>query len=575
LHLGQSAALPLFASGINRRSMSLIAVSRGPSDAHKSHQFALKRLGRQVMIRDLFQAPRDVSLCADVAIVGAGIAGLVLADRLRKASKRVVVLESGSHEQTAPEHPLNQVENLGRPYRGATASRFRCLGGTSTRWGGALIPFIASDLEARPRLGLPSWPLSYEAIAPYVRDVERLFRLDESGYDESLVKEFRAENEIPIGDRDLSTRFAKWPRFDRRNVATLLGDAITKDPALEIWLNATTTDISIDQERGLARGVVACAPNLRKISVTAPQIAVCAGAIETTRLLLVLDRANDNRVFSGCDSLGCYFQDHVSGAVGEIRASDPAAINRLAGFRFHKGAMRSFRLELTPSAQHEEGVGSAFVHIAARPLRPTGFDALREFLRSVQRRRPAIGKLARAALDAPYLMRAAQWRYGRRQLFWPQPSAYDIHVVAEQLPDRGNQIGLSRRTDPYGIPLATISWSIREPERRIFAATMRRFAAYWSRHALSRFGYPIWRTPPERLALDDLEDTGDIAHPMGSTRMGASPRTSVLNGELAVHAVRNVWVASTSAFPSGSSANPTMMLAMLTLRLGDQLGRSS
>jgi hypothetical protein len=31
---------------------------------------------------------------------------------------------------------------------------------------------------------------------------------------------------------------------------------------------------------------------------------------------------------------------------------------------------------------------------AARPLRPTGFDALRDFLRSVQRRRPAIEVIA-------------------------------------------------------------------------------------------------------------------------------------------------------------------------------------
>src|ERR1700730_5996656 len=134
------------------------------------------------MIRDLVQASTDISVSADVAVIGAGVAGLVLADRLRKAGKRVVVLESGNREQITPEHPLNEVENLGRPYRGATASRFRCLGGTSTRWGGALIPFIASDLEARPRLGLPSWPFSYEAIASYVRDVERLFRLDDSAY---------------------------------------------------------------------------------------------------------------------------------------------------------------------------------------------------------------------------------------------------------------------------------------------------------------------------------------------------------------------------------------------------------
>src|SRR5579863_4870131 len=98
------------------------------------------------VINDLasqLEARRDVE--TDVAIVGAGIAGLLLATRLRRHGLRVTVLESGGFEQNGETHPLNRVVQTGDAYSGATRGRFRCLGGTSTRWGGALLPYLTND----------------------------------------------------------------------------------------------------------------------------------------------------------------------------------------------------------------------------------------------------------------------------------------------------------------------------------------------------------------------------------------------------------------------------------------------
>jgi choline dehydrogenase-like flavoprotein len=64
---------------------------------------------------------------------------------------------------------------------------------------------------------------------------------------------------------------------------------------------------------------------------------------------------------------------------------------------------------------------------------------------------------------------------------------------------------------------------------------------------------------------------GDIFHPAGSTRMGLNGRDSVVDRDLRTFAIDNLWVASTSAFPSLGSANPTLTLMMLTFRLGDHL----
>src|SRR5262245_42437278 len=118
------------------------------------------------MILDLAQSCPEGPQRTDVLIVGAGTCGLLLASKLRARGLHVDVLESGGMDQSEPIHPLNHVVQLGRMYRGATVGRFRCLGGTSTRWGGALIPFLPADFEARPQLGLGPWPVRYSELQP-------------------------------------------------------------------------------------------------------------------------------------------------------------------------------------------------------------------------------------------------------------------------------------------------------------------------------------------------------------------------------------------------------------------------
>src|ERR1700685_3502493 len=98
------------------------------------------------MIHDLAHAEGSISLTADIGIVGAGIAGLVLAVRLARAGLKVIVLESGNEKRSSFADELNEVAFSDRPYRGAISGRVRGLGGTSAIWGGALLPFLAEDL---------------------------------------------------------------------------------------------------------------------------------------------------------------------------------------------------------------------------------------------------------------------------------------------------------------------------------------------------------------------------------------------------------------------------------------------
>lgn len=58
---------------------------------------------------------------------------------------------------------------------------------------------------------------------------------------------------------------------------------------------------------------------------------------------------------------------------------------------------------------------------------------------------------------------------------------------------------------------------------------------------------------------------------MGSTRMGADARTSVVDADLRLHGAHNVWIAGASVFPTSGCANPTMTIVALSIRLARRL----
>jgi choline dehydrogenase-like flavoprotein len=60
---------------------------------------------------------------------------------------------------------------------------------------------------------------------------------------------------------------------------------------------------------------------------------------------------------------------------------------------------------------------------------------------------------------------------------------------------------------------------------------------------------------------------------MGTTRMAAAPTAGVVDRDLAVYGVPNLYVASSSAFVTAGQANSTFMVVVLALRLADRLAQ--
>ena len=521
------------------------------------------------MIRDLLTDQADQPpVDADVLVIGAGTAGLLIATRLAGRGRRVVVLESGGAQQAAETHPLNQVEQTGTGYLGAEAGRFRCLGGTSTRWGGVMVPFLAEDVGPHTAGWVDDWGLPWSRLLSHLGDLEQRFHLPPGPYEDPDLL-----GPVTAG---FCTRLAKVAPVRLRNVATAFQRELRAETGATIWLNAHVTEIVLD-ESGRAAGAIACAPSGATLNVRAQDVVVAAGTIETTRILLLLDRQHDERIFAPDDVLGRYFNDHISAPIARLDPPDRFALMRLTSFRFDRaGSMRNVRFEMTGPARKAARVPASFMYVYYEgSSEGDGLGALRAVYNALQsRRRPTVAELLAVARHAPWFAQAVWWRFAEKRLLYPANGRFLANLVVEQSPERDNRISLAKdRTDRFGQPLASIHWRVVARDLDAFGRLAEAFVDMWDQ---SRLGSVAKAVP---IPSDDwqakLTGSGDIFHPAGTVRIGKSPAEGVVGSDLTTFRVPNLHVASTAAFPVVGGANPTMTLLLCACELADRLAATT
>ncbi|MFY0611942.1 MAG: hypothetical protein JXQ99_10490 [Hyphomicrobiaceae bacterium] len=474
----------------------------------------------------------------------------------RATGKSVICLESGGAHQEAETHPLNEVVHLASPYVGAATGRFRCLGGTSTRWGGALIPFQAADLAS------DDWPLSLADLEPYLLDVESLFDLEPGPYCDTSFP-------FDLGKVHVN-RLAKWPAFRKRNVVDLVGEDSRRLENLNIWLGATVVEVRVGPN---GEGVMLQARSLAgdRLRVSASRLIIAAGAIETTRLALLINQQNRDAITTPSPRLGQYFSDHISMGIAEIKPRRLKALNKIIGFRFSDGgSMRNIRFELSGDAAARKQLPPCFMDVRFDLQRAGGFDALREIYRTIQKQQlPSFRSVCNLIGHLPWLMRAVWWRFVHRRLLFPEGSRLVAHTVIAQVPVAGNYIALSQtKRDPLGVPLAEINWRISDADVDNLSSAARLFEETWTGSELANYG--TWQQLPPGTSADTVQKPDAFLHPTGSTRMAWDAADGVVDRDLCLFSLPQIQLLSTSVLPTAGGTNPTMMVMLLALRCVDQ-----
>lgn len=131
-----------------------------------------------------------------------------------------------------------------------------------------------------------------------------------------------------------------------------------------------------------------------------------------------------------------------------------------------------------------------------------------------------------------------------------------INGFGEILPYHENKMMLDYdKKDQWGLPTVTFDAEIRENELNMRKDMQEQAAAMLEKSGAR-----------DVEIYDDAYALGLGIHEMGTARMGRNPKTSVLNGNNQVHAVKNVYVTDGAFMTSASCVNPSLTYMAFTAR---------
>ena len=113
------------------------------------------------------QAINHLDYPFDFTVIGAGVAGILLAIKLMEKGKKVLVIESGHFEEDEQRQVLNEAEQTGKIVENVIIGRKRAIGGTSIAWGGQSLPFTQLDFEEKEWISDSGWPIKLRDLMPY------------------------------------------------------------------------------------------------------------------------------------------------------------------------------------------------------------------------------------------------------------------------------------------------------------------------------------------------------------------------------------------------------------------------
>ena len=127
-----------------------------------------------------------------------------------------------------------------------------------------------------------------------------------------------------------------------------------------------------------------------------------------------------------------------------------------------------------------------------------------------------------------------------------------IGINGESLPTDNNFLALSDEKDVNGLPKPVIHFNYNDNEKNMMAHSIKVMTEAWK----AAGARDTWVNPRS-------------AHTIGTCRMGTDPGASVVNAFGLSHDLPNLWICDNSVFPSSLAANPALTIMALSLRTAE------
>ena len=490
--------------------------------------------------------PDKSQIEADLAIIGAGAAGITLARALKNTGLKIALVESGGLAFEDATQELYQGETSGTPYNLDTA-RLRYFGGSTNHWGGWCRPLEALDFEPRDWVPHSGWPIKRTDLDPYYVTAQEICQLGPLSYDDPKTWSgdgTMAPMALPGGD--VETRFFQFSPPTR--FGEVYRDDIATADTIDTFLHTNLKEIEATDSGADVTGLALQTLAGNRFTLRAKKYVLAAGGIENARLLLLSNSVKPAGLGNDHDLVGRFFMDHpIVPLVGQLVAAPASAVARYYhGYTKIDGTVVRGCLMFSPAYLQRTKALSTIVTFS--PQSEIGQD-------------PATGPDPNAAPLERELVSLLQTNEPN-----PTGTRYVMGCGTEQVPNPDSRVTLSDEKDALGQNRTKLAWRLTAQDRSSLRQNLETLA-----HAFGAWG-------PARMRIN-FTDTGSwdevstwSHHHIGTTRMAQSDRQGVVDAEGKVHNMSNLYVAGSSIFPTaGGASNPTLTIIALTLRLADHL----
>lgn len=504
------------------------------------------------MFIDGRQVPEGTIIETDIAIIGAGAAGITIAREMIGKDMSVTLLESGGLDFEPDTQALYEGESVGVPYS-LDSSRLRYFGGSSNHWGGWCRPMQPIDFEQRDWVPHSGWPITYDDLVPYYERANEVAQVGPFRFNDKDWWSDGGKNEtLPLPGGEVMTRWFEYSpptRFGQRYRPDL-----ERAQNIKTYLHSNVMEIVPDADAKTVERLRVGTLTGRRFEVRPKLVILATGGIENARTLLMSNSVQKAGLGNANDVVGRYFMEHPHiDRPAEILLTNPDIVAPYykTYTKLNGAQIRAVFMFTDEYLRRTRGLGTVMTFYESSLIR-TDDTYKDEDLAKGRPLEPDVLRLVRATHSSDASGPVLGMRYG-------------TGCATEQAPNPQSRILLSGKKDALGLPQTKMDWRLSSDDRANLIKNL---------EALAR-AFGQWGNGAVKILFKD-KDKWDEAegwgnHHMGTTRMADDPRKGVVDADCKVHGIDNLYVAGSSVFTTSATVNPTLTLLALAMRLSDHV----